>query len=101
MPGMRWMRLPYVAALPLAAFVLVFAVSYAVLRGEDAAPKAAAARAPAKAPTGKGPRIVVSLGVQTPSAPTDVYLASVGLDGSDPVALTKQPDEASTKVADE
>jgi Tol biopolymer transport system component len=92
---MRLMRLPWVAALPVAAFTLVFAGSFAYFRATDADPKANAAGSKARPVTASGDeRLVLALHAVGSQEPAEAYLASVAVDGSDIREITQPPEGA-------
>src|SRR5438093_1106810 len=90
---MRLMRLPLVAVVPVAAFALVFAGSFAYFRATDADPKAkAAASRTTPATASGGGRLVLALHAVGSQEPAEAYLASVALDGSDVREITQPPE---------
>jgi Tol biopolymer transport system component len=92
---MRPLRLPLVAALPVAAFALVFAGSFAYFRATDADPKVKAAGSKASpASASGGGRLVLALHAVGSQEPAEAYLASVAVDGSDVREITQPPEGA-------
>jgi Tol biopolymer transport system component len=92
---MRLMRLPFAAALPVAAFALVFAASFAYFRATDADTKAKAAGSKARPATASGDgegRLVLALHEEGSMEPAEAYLASVAVDGSDVREITQPPE---------
>ena len=90
---MRPMRVRWVAAIPVAAFALVFAGSLAYFRATDAGPQAEAATSKGRPATGssKG-RLVLALHAVGSPEPAEAYLASVAVDSSDVREITRPPD---------
>jgi TolB protein len=82
------------AALPAAAFALVFVGSVAYFRATDSDPKAKAAGSDARprAVSGKG-RLVLALHAVGSQEPAEAYLASVAADGSDVREITRPPED--------
>lgn len=92
---MRLLRLPLIAALPVVAFALVFAASFAYFRATDADPKAKAAASNAgPASTAGGGRLVLALHAVGSQEPAEAYLVSVSVDGSDLREITQPPEGA-------
>lgn len=89
---MRLLRLPLIASLPVVAFALVFAASFAYFRATDADPKAKAAASNAgPTSTAGGGRLVLALHAVGSQEPAEAYLASVAVDGSDVREITQRP----------
>jgi len=92
---MRAMRLPLVAAFPVAAFALVFALSFAYFRAAEWDPKAEAVGTRARPATASGDgRLVLALHTVGSQEPAEAYLASVAVDGSDIREITQPPEGA-------
>jgi Tol biopolymer transport system component len=93
--SMRPLRLPWVAAFPVAAFVLVFAGSFAYFRATAADPKARVAeRKTGPAFASGGGRLVLALHAVGSQEPAEAYLASAAVDGSDVREITQPPEGA-------
>ena len=92
---MRLLRLPLIAALPVVAFALVFAASFAYFRATDADPKAKVAATKTKpVSTSGGGRLVLALHAVGSQEPAEAYLASAAVDGSDVREITQPPEGA-------
>ena len=90
---MRLLRLPWIAAVPVAAFALVFAASFAYFRATDADLKAKVAATKTKpVSTSGGGRLVLALHAVGSQEPAEAYLASVAVDGSDVREITQPPE---------
>jgi Tol biopolymer transport system component len=90
---MRLLRLPLVAVLPVAAFALVFAGSFAYFRATDADPKVQVAESKARPATVSGDgRLVLILHAAGQQGPAAAHLASVAVDGSVVREITQPPE---------